>query len=104
MDFPGSVREVRSIEQHADGDKASIILFRRRGKKRKKSSWGLKAVEEAAHQAAKGQTTFANSYLSRHERSNEKKRDGWLIDLPTNVFKAARRGRKQARIERVYGF
>ena len=43
----------------------------------------------------------ANSYLSRHENSNTKERDGWLMDMTGNVYKAMRKGRKRMKMNRV---
>ena len=36
----------------------------------------------------------ANEYLKRHDRSNRKKRNGAMRDLPGNLRRSAKKGRK----------
>ena len=43
---------------------------------------------------ARAQSTAVDTYLARHENSNDKKKNGWLRDLGNNVFKAIGKGRK----------
>ncbi|MGL6095669.1 MAG: hypothetical protein ACRC7O_07735, partial [Fimbriiglobus sp.] len=36
----------------------------------------------------------AQAYLDRHNRSNQRKKDGWIKDMGDNVFKAIKTGRR----------
>jgi hypothetical protein len=75
------------------GDSGPLIVrVRRAGKRRKIRRGGL--VEQMVHQAADAAATTATVYLCRHERSNRRKRDGWLRDLPNNVYTATFRGQR----------
>jgi len=40
----------------------------------------------------------SGEYISRHDRSNRKKRDGWLRDYVFNLARANREGMKKLRI------
>ncbi len=40
----------------------------------------------------------AKEYMARHERSNEKKKNGWLKDIGKNVSKAQKKGLKRIKI------
>jgi hypothetical protein len=55
----------------------------------------LRPFENAERRMAKAQEAYWNTYLSRHNRSNEKRRDGWLRDFIVNVARASRKGEKQ---------
>ena len=68
------------------------------GKKRKKGTKGLGMVEKVVRTGVDMGTTTGNSYLSRHKRSNQKKKDGWIKDGPVNVIRAGLKGVKQVKI------
>ena len=44
-----------------------------------------------------GKVKEIREYLDRHERSNEKKKNGWVKDMGDNVYKANRKAMKKAR-------
>ena len=76
------------------GDSGPLIVRVRRARKgRKNRRGGL--LEQVVHQAADAAATTATVYLCRHERSNRRKRDGWLRDLPDNVYTATIRGQRR---------
>jgi Family of unknown function (DUF6312) len=70
------------------------LLYERETRKRKKGSPGLRQVEKLIRRGIKATQTGSDRYLERHQRSNEKRRDGWLRDLALNVAKANRKGVK----------
>ncbi|WP_414588376.1 hypothetical protein [Scytonema sp. PCC 10023] len=61
---------------------------RKRRKKRKKQSKFLSPWEKTVRRAAKDQVKASETYLGRHERSNKKKKNGWIRDLNKNVSKS----------------
>ena len=98
-----SVREVSMIRKDADGGVSRTVLYKSQGRKRKKQTAGLKSVERMVHSAAKAEDAFASSYLARHERSNQKKRDGWIRDLNKNLYRATKRGSKKMKVSDLLG-
>ena len=62
----------------------------RRGKR---SSRNLRPMERGIRKLVDFQTRVLDEYMARHERSNERKRDDWLKDMPKNVFRAVKKAR-----------
>ncbi len=57
-------------------------------KKKKKQSAALKPFEKYVRTMAERSNKATSEYLERHERSNRKKKDGWIKDFPKNYSKA----------------
>ncbi len=91
------VLRVTRIEKDASGNTTAVTVYKKKGKKRKKTSYELRGVEKRTKRAARAQNTASDSYLKRHKRSNKKK-DGWLTDLPRNVARAGRKGSKKLKL------
>jgi hypothetical protein len=96
-----SVRRIVALRRDENGRVAPVTLFRRRGDGRRKQSKYLRPIEKMTRRWANAQRAAADSYLSRHNRSNTKKKDGWIRDYNYNVSKAADRGRKQLKLRRL---
>jgi hypothetical protein len=69
-------------------------------RKAKKQSKGLRPLERQLRKILEFRSDVIGNYLERHRRSNEKKRDGWLSDLPSNMIRAVRKS-KPKRLLRV---
>lgn len=98
MDIPrvsSSVRRITLLRRDASGVVVPVRLYERSTSK--KGTRSAKFFERSARRIAKGQLKTAEGYLSRHEKSNRKKKDGWLRDFNANVFKASKKGLKQLR-------
>jgi len=104
MRFPASVRRVVRLTQDAAGNVAPQVVFEREETGPKKGSRMLRPFEKMVHRWAKGEQARAARYLERHERSNAKKKDGWVRDLNLNVFRAAKAGAKPLRWSRWVRF
>lgn len=59
----------------------------------KRSSRGLRPVERGIRNLLEFQVDVLQNYLGRHQRSREKRRDGWLSDMPNNVFRAVKKSK-----------
>jgi hypothetical protein len=59
----------------------------------KRSSRGLRPIERGIRNILEFQVDVLGNYLGRHRRSNQKRRDGWLRDMQTNVFRAVKKSR-----------
>ncbi|NEQ72509.1 MAG: hypothetical protein F6K23_05130 [Okeania sp. SIO2C9] len=57
-------------------------------KKKKKQSRSLKPYEKMVFSMAKKYDKASKEYRDRHEKSNKKKKNGWIKDLPKNYSKA----------------
>jgi hypothetical protein len=95
-----SVRRVTKIEKDASGNTTSVVLYKAKTRKRKKSSYGLRTLDKIARRVATAQRAAADSYAARHDRSSKKK-DGWATDLPLNVARASRKGFRQLKLDKL---
>ena len=104
--LPKSIKRITilksSAQSAAGGEFGQVVVKRKR--KRKKQSKGLTRIwERAARHGAKANKSTADSYLSRHRRSNKKRRDGWLRDYSYNWSRAGRKGGKKFKFSKLFG-
>ena len=95
-----AVEEIILIRQDDSGRSTTRTIYRRR-KKRKKGTAPLDTIGKIVRKVVTGQQAAAELYVRKHDQSNREERDGWLRDLPYNVFRATRRGLKKVR--RAFG-
>jgi hypothetical protein len=95
-----SVLKVVRLEKDANGNAVRTVLYKKKGN-RKKMTAGLRPLERVVRRVAKAQSSFVDTYVEKHERSNSKKRDGWLVDLVPNVARAGNKGTKKLRLVRL---
>ncbi|MGD1808026.1 hypothetical protein ACP6PL_21690 [Dapis sp. BLCC M126] len=60
----------------------------KRKKKKKKQSRALKPAEKMIFSMAKKYDKASKEYRDRHEKSNRKKKNGWIKDLAKNYSKS----------------
>lgn len=92
------VRRIILLERNDSGDLIAQTLWQskeKKKKKRKKGTRGLREIERAVRSAGKAQQMFNDTLMKQHRRSNRKRKDGWLRDIGTNVYKASRKGWKK---------
>ena len=100
MDIPSmskSIRRIVVLQQDSAGNTVPVLLYRR-SRSGKKGTRGFKIVERATRRMMEAQRSGADKYLSRHEKSNAKRRDGWIRDLPLNVVRAGEKMRKSLKL------
>lgn len=86
------VKRVTVLQRDDSGGLTSTIVYeQKKQRKKKKGSLGLRGLERAVRSAGKAQQTFVDEFLKRHRRSNRKARDGWMLDMGPNIFKATQR-------------
>ncbi|NEO16441.1 MULTISPECIES: hypothetical protein [Moorena] len=61
---------------------------RSKKKKKKKQAAGLKPLEKAVFKQAKRLDEASKIYKDRHEKSNRKKKNGWIKDFGKNYTKS----------------
>ena len=86
--LPKAVEKI--VVLHDDGP----MTIHRRRKKKRKSSRLLKPMRKLVRTAAKSQRVHADEFLRRADRSDQKKRNGWVKDLGKNSKLASRRSKK----------
>jgi hypothetical protein len=94
------VVSITVLQQNAAGEVTPVVLFEEKQKK-SRSTPVLGTIERILEQMMDAQIEFMDSYRRRFKDSSKKKRDGWLIDIGPNVFRAARDGMKKIRLERL---
>jgi hypothetical protein len=84
-------------------DRGRIVSHESYGEERKgrRQSRSLRPAERGVRALMEFQGRVVNNYLARHERSNIKERDGWLTDMPKNVFRAVKQA-KPRRLLKIY--
>ena len=88
-----SVRKIVQLQRDEDGSLVPTVIYKGGTRKRKVSS-ELRPLEKGVRRLVRSHATLTNTYLKRHNRSNEKRKDGWVKDFVSNVSKAGRKGRK----------
>ncbi len=97
--LPRSVVRITLLHRDETGVTVARTIYRQRGRKRKVTV-ALRPIDKAARRLATSTSAWANSYVSRHERSNMKRKDGWLSELPSNMVKSVNTGAKQLKLDR----
>ncbi|HWL01442.1 MAG TPA: hypothetical protein VNQ52_03610 [Microbacteriaceae bacterium] len=90
-----SIARVSKIERTPDGTITSTVLAK---PKRKRVSKRYKKADKTLRRLARAQRVAADEFLSRHERSNAKKRNGGVKKFAKNAVRAARKGGKKLRV------
>jgi hypothetical protein len=102
---PSSIRRITVLHQSADGTVQTETIYRYRSSTgRRKTSRMLRPLDRVARRLADAQHRFSQSYLDRHNRSNRKRRDGWIADYPSNVLRASQKGVRALRLHRLVFF
>ena len=104
--LPKSIKRITILKSDSTGGlsegRASFVIKKKK-KKSKKQSKGLKIWERIARRGAKANESSTENYLSRHRRSNKKRRDGWLRDYSYNWSRARRKGDKKFKLSKLFG-
>jgi hypothetical protein len=93
--FGKSVQSVVVASPEGETDAAPVIIYSRKNQKKKKGSPGLRLLGKGVRSAFDAQRDFGATYETAHDRSNVKKRDGWLRDLGSNLSKAGRKAMRK---------
>ncbi len=78
-----------------DGSHHASRVYEKDG--RKKSSTWARPLERRARRIEKAQVIFGQELRRRHDESNRRRRDGWLLEGPANMVDAGRKALKEAR-------
>ncbi len=87
-------KSVRSIV--VLGETGPVTVYERKDKR--KLSRANKAAEARTRRFMKASLVAMQAYMEAHEKSNRKKKDGWMRDYTWNATKATRKGLKRWRL------
>lgn len=90
------VRRATVVRRGEQGALEPTVVYKEKSKRRVPKRW--RGLEKFMRRMGAAQKTAADVYLERHERSNAKKKNGWLKDLGKNMGKARRQGTKKLKI------
>ena len=105
MDMPRlskSVRRVTVLTKDAQGSVQAVTLYRK-DRKRKKGTRAFKPLERMARRVADANDRAAGTYFRRYKKSNRKRRDGWIRDMPENLMRSSSKGFKRLNPVRLIG-
>jgi Family of unknown function (DUF6312) len=88
-----NVRRVTVVSNGSSGPAADVVFEKRAGRDR--TSRQLKPLKKMQRRTLKAQKVFADEALALHEKYALKRKNGWLRDAPTIVFKANRKALKK---------
>ena len=88
------IRTIILLRPGSSGALEATILYES-PRKKKKDTRALQPLERVARRVANAQRAYWDTLVERHDRSNEKKRDGWARDGVTNLARATRKSAKQ---------
>jgi hypothetical protein len=97
----GLVRRVTVLERDGSGGLSAVTLYRKK-KAKKKGTRLLRPLARSVRRSWNAQRALADTYLSRHDKSNRKKKDGWVRDLGLNLTRANRKGVRKLRLNRWF--
>jgi hypothetical protein len=92
------VRRVTVIHGTRD-DPKSVAVYREPREERNKVRVSVltRPLERGARRLDKALVIFGQEFLRRHEESNRRRRDGWLLELPGNFVESSRKALNEAR-------
>jgi hypothetical protein len=90
------VESIILIKREDEGRHTSRTIYRRK-RARKRGTEPFDSIGRAVRKLVTGQKEAAEKYLDRHDESNSDKKDGWMRDLPYNVYRATSRGLRRVR-------
>jgi len=96
---PGAVGSVDGALSRGSFGGMQVVKHK---KKRKKLSRGSRPMERLVRRMARANRKSSDIYLDRHNRSNRKKRNGWLRDLSYNVMRSNRKGQKGLKLSKLF--
>lgn len=79
------------------------LVVRPKGKRKKQSKGIVRLWERLVRRGAKAGGKAVETYQTRHKRSSEKRRDGWLRDYSYNLLRAGRQGGKAFKLAKLLG-
>lgn len=87
-----AAKSVVSVQRHPDGSVTRVLLSDGDGGPR--VTRRMRKMDRRVRKLVRAQNVASGEYLRRHRRSNQKKRNGAMRELPTNMRRSIRKGLK----------
>jgi hypothetical protein len=84
-------KSVVTVQRHADGSVTRVVLSERGGSRVSKR---LRRTDRRIRKLVVAQNVGSSEYLRRHRRSNLRKKNGAMRELPRNIRRSVRKGMK----------
>ena len=89
-----------------------VIFYRKKGglkradgkKKKKKHTKALRHGSRAHTQLGDAVNVLTTTYNTRHRKSSGKKKNGWIREMPNNVFRSANKASKKVKVNKIFKF
>ncbi len=94
LDKKSGIKSIALI-QSGDGEPVQRTVLAEVKRKRVSKRW--RKMEKWVRRLNKSQAITAREYMARHDRSNQKKKNGWLKDIGKNLSKAQKKGLRKSR-------
>jgi hypothetical protein len=92
------VRRVTVIERKGDENlPRAVVVYKEPSRGRASVSILTRPFEQGAKHLLKAQIIFGQEALRRLEKSNRRRRDGWLLEGPSNFVESGRKAVNEAR-------
>jgi hypothetical protein len=91
------VRRVTVIHRGRDEPRPVTVYREPAHKDRAKASVLIRPFEKGAKHLERAIIIFGQEALRRHEDSNRRRRDGWLLEGPGNLIESGRKALNEAR-------
>ncbi len=101
--LPKSIKRITILKAETGDTGLGQMVIKKKRKKKKQSKGLVKLWERIARRSVAADKSSADAYLSRHRRSNKKRRDGWLRDYTYNWMRARRKGGKKFKLSKIFG-
>lgn len=101
LNVSSAVQRITVLQPGSSGALAPVTIYKKRSK-RKKGTFGVRNVEKVVRRVTRGNRMFLSEYLRRHNKSNRKRRNGWVRNLGNNLARSANSGRKELNLSRLF--
>jgi hypothetical protein len=85
----GLIRRITVLK--SSGETVEAVTVHQEPRKRPRVSAWTSPLEHAARRLVRAQVVFGQEVLRRHNRSNRRRRDGWLLEGPANLIESGRK-------------
>ena len=98
-----TVRKIWMLEQPNKSSGKALVYRDKKSKKRKKQLAVLKPLEKVVRTGSKSGKKLFSTYLRGQNKSNRKRKNGWVVDFPLNVVKANNKAIRNFKLPSIIG-
>ena len=95
-----SVESVVVLKSHPDGRYEAVEVYEPAGVSRTTTK-RYRRLERVVRRVVRAEQKTLQTYLDRHQRSSQRKKNGWLKDFRKNVSASLKQGRRSLRVKKL---